>query len=504
MSKLKTSFLIFVSILLTFLMGYTKIKTVAQTGENNLPNWRGFNLLGKYTLEWSNNGFNEKDFEMMRQLNFNFARLPLDFRTYTVQGNWLSFQETELQKIDKAIEWGQKYGVHICINLHRVPGYCVNTPQTPLPADENLNLWTDTVAQNVFYAHWEMFAKRYKNIPASDLSFNLVNEPSGVESTVYAGIMKKAAEKIWESGKDRMIIVDGLENGREPINELVGTSIIQSFHMYDPMLVTHYKASWINGSDTWDVPKWPLEPFALYLYGPDKADLKTPLVINGNFKQNTNIIIRVGQVSFHSRLLVKADGKIVFDKTFIPGQGTGEWSKVVQVKLGYQNIYNKDYFFILTKDAGSLSISNIEGDWMTIPAIRLAYASDTLSLNPVYNDWGTRQDTMFIAKDGTITGGKGKIYDEYPLIEKWINFSRSQKVKIIVGEFGVYKYTPHDVTLKFLEGELKLFYNYRIPWVLWNFNGNFGPINSGRNDVQYENFQGYKLDRGMLDLLQKY
>ena len=41
-------------------------------------------------------------------------------------------------------------------------------------------------------------------------------------------------------------------------------------------------------------------------------------------------------------------------------------------------------------------------------------------------------------------------------------------------------------------------------WSLWNFRGDFGILNSGRTDVQYENFKGEKLDRQMLELLRKY
>jgi endoglucanase len=41
-------------------------------------------------------------------------------------------------------------------------------------------------------------------------------------------------------------------------------------------------------------------------------------------------------------------------------------------------------------------------------------------------------------------------------------------------------------------------------WALWNFRGSFGVLDSGRADVQYEDFHGHKLDRTMLDLLRKY
>ena len=40
-------------------------------------------------------------------------------------------------------------------------------------------------------------------------------------------------------------------------------------------------------------------------------------------------------------------------------------------------------------------------------------------------------------------------------------------------------------------------------WALWNLRGSFGVVDSGRQDVAYEEFAGHKLDRKMLDLLRQ-
>jgi endoglucanase len=39
---------------------------------------------------------------------------------------------------------------------------------------------------------------------------------------------------------------------------------------------------------------------------------------------------------------------------------------------------------------------------------------------------------------------------------------------------------------------------------MWNFRGSFGVLDSDRGDVRYEDFKGHKLDRKLLDLLQRY
>ena len=42
-----------------------------------------------------------------------------------------------------------------------------------------------------------------------------------------------------------------------------------------------------------------------------------------------------------------------------------------------------------------------------------------------------------------------------------------------------------------------------IGFALWNFRGDFGILDSGRADVEYEDWHGHKLDRKLLDLIRK-
>jgi endoglucanase len=41
-------------------------------------------------------------------------------------------------------------------------------------------------------------------------------------------------------------------------------------------------------------------------------------------------------------------------------------------------------------------------------------------------------------------------------------------------------------------------------WALWNLHGSFGILDSERPGAVYEDFEGHKLDKRMLELLQKY
>jgi endoglucanase len=80
----------------------------------------------------------------------------------------------------------------------------------------------------------------------------------------------------------------------------------------------------------------------------------------------------------------------------------------------------------------------------------------------------------------------------------------AQGPAVFVGEWGAYKHTPHGVTMAWMEDCLRNWKNAGWGWCLWNFEGDFGPLNSGRTDVDYEDYKGFKLDRKMLELLRRY
>ena len=165
----------------------------------------------------------------------------MDYRLWIKDGNWEEFDEATLAEIDQAVAWGEKYGIHVCINFHRAPGYTVASPP------ERTSLWTDAETQRVCAEHWAMFARRYRGIPSTRLSFNLMNEPGRSTPKVYVAVVRKLVEAIRREDPQRLIIADGLQWGNVPVPELRDLHIAQATRGYTPMEISHYKASWVNG-----------------------------------------------------------------------------------------------------------------------------------------------------------------------------------------------------------------------------------------------------------------
>jgi hypothetical protein len=471
----------------------------------NLPAWRGFNLLNKFMLTGLNGPFREADFQFLSAHGFNFVRLPMDYRTYIAGGDWEQFAEARLAEIDQAVAWGGQYGIHVCLNLHRIPGWTVATPA------EAKSLWTDAEAQRVAARHWGLFARRYRGIPNERLSFNLLNEPPEITPAAYAQVVAQLAAAIRAEDPQRLIICDGLNYAVVPVPELIPLQVAQATRGYTPFGLTHYRASWVAGSDGWPVPSWPGSLVNGYLYGPVKAEFRAALRIEGPFPVDTALRIRVLQVSSRSRLTVKAGTTTLTNRLFVPGPGAGEWKQVIFVPEWntYQNLYDRDYTVIIPAGSPRVTLDNTDGDWMTFSELGLTPAGGTETVIPAGNrDWGVKQSiTVSWRPQATPPVAHSAAQDAAWLwrhtIQPWLDL-RARGVGVMVGEWGSHSATPHAVTLAWMRDMLNNFENAGLGWALWNLEGSFGPVNSGRSGVPFETYQGRRLDRAMFDLLREY
>jgi len=328
-------------------------KPLPEATARQLPRWRGFNLLNKFNGR--NDPFVEQDFAWIAELGFNFARLPMDYRGWIEGGDWTRLRESTLAEIDDAVRFGEKHGIHVCLNFHRAPGYTVAQPP------EAKSLWTDEEALRVCSLHWAHFARRYQGINNRRLSFNLFNEPGRVEPEVHRKVVSRVVEAIRAHDASRLIICDGREWGNAAPTELAGLGVAAATRGYQPFKLTHYRASWVQNRGQWEEPAYPLK-----------------------------------------------DGETVWDKETMRQRNIEPW-KALQAK----------------------------------------------------------------------------------------------GIGVMVGEFGAFNRTPHQVVLAWARDSLALWREAGWGWALWNLHGGFGILDSGRTDVAYEDWRGHKLDRALLKLLQE-
>jgi aryl-phospho-beta-D-glucosidase BglC (GH1 family) len=185
--------------------------------------------------------------DFLAKHGFTFARLACDYRFWTRDFDYLHPIESAFKSIDDYIDASRERGIHFSLNMHRVPGYCINRPEI-----EKHNLWVDKEPQDGLVFQWETIARRYLGVPGSVLSFDLINEPPnigqyGMTRDVHADLIRRVVSGIRAIDPLRPIIIDGLEGGHVAMPELAELDVIHSTRGYQPMPVSHQGAKWWNG-----------------------------------------------------------------------------------------------------------------------------------------------------------------------------------------------------------------------------------------------------------------
>jgi endoglucanase len=246
--------------------------------KNPLPRWKGFNLLDFFSPFPPRNPergrTTEDDFRWMTDWGFDFVRLPMAYPRYLAYDRAQPFTKDDVYKIDpsivdeieKLVLLAHKYGLHVSLNLHRAPGYCINAG-----FNEPFNLWKDQEAQDAFNYHWGMWAERFRSISREKISFDLLNEPafredmndqfsksSALPGELYRNVASGAAKAIRAANPDHLIIADGNNVGSEVTPELIDLDMAQSCRGYYPHYISHYKAPWVwKDPSQAPAPVWP-------------------------------------------------------------------------------------------------------------------------------------------------------------------------------------------------------------------------------------------------------
>jgi len=205
---------------------------------------------------------------------FDFIRLPLSYPRYIdfdrsqhiAPAEVCHFDEREVDRIEAFVRKAQERGLHVSLNLHRAPGYCINAGFF-----EPYDLWRSPEAQQAFSLHWGMWAKRFNDVATSKISFDLLNEPcmrsdmndqhaknSIIPGELYRAVAKGATDAIRAANPERIVIADGNQVGSLVTPELKSLNIAQSCRGYFPGYISHYKAPWANKDpEHGPTPVWP-------------------------------------------------------------------------------------------------------------------------------------------------------------------------------------------------------------------------------------------------------
>ncbi|WP_040950740.1 glycoside hydrolase family 5 protein [Gorillibacterium massiliense] len=182
----------------------------------------------------------EADIAVIAGWGADHVRLPVDFDILENGDAPLTYNEANLERIDRCLGWCEKHGLNVILDLHKGPGQVYGYVPEPNPM---LNVEENRVR---FLAIWTMLAERYKGI-GNRLVFELVNEISDFTDYQWNQLYVRAVEAIREVDGERVILVGGNDaNSVLTLKELTLTDdprVVYNFHHYDPLFFTHQLAA---------------------------------------------------------------------------------------------------------------------------------------------------------------------------------------------------------------------------------------------------------------------
>lgn len=471
-----------------------------------LPDWRGYTLTDRYwTKDYDVPEYEEEEIGVLAELGFNFVRAPLHLESVFEDGDPNTINTDFLRSMDRLLEYCAQEKIHVCFDLHDMPGFQTNADDSP-----NI-LFTDAETQELFVAFWRFLAGWYQKVPSSLLSFNLLNEPhpaEGEELTdeVYSALMLRAVDAVRESSPDRLIFVDMLDIPMGiPVRGLADADIVQTVHAY-----------FLED----DTEHWPV--YAIDGFVDQDSGI---LTLKGQFPAGTQISFTFDSVHLQSRFELAADDKTLADLE-LGGDAVGEDGCV---EIGEENTEgewrrydNAVLSATLPQDCTKIELHQDGGWWYMLRNIAVSTDKYEQRIGCGEEGLSGKAPVLVFDEAGNITeendgvlGGRSKEWLENRF-SAYQSFTEETGTLVMVQEFGFNRTLAHDVVLSSAEDFLSVLDKYDIPWCSWN--GDFGPLIDTRDneatmqrtgipvlheDAEYETVSEYWfLDRELMKVFQ--
>lgn len=509
---------------------------------DELPDWHGTSIARDILIYTDGRElYTEEDAKLIKEYGFNYVRIVCMHTDFIkeIEGQ-LYVNKHQMRNIDNIIGWCMENGIHVCLDLHSVPGYV--SGGTP-----------DILENQTHYEQaleiWNLLSSRYANIPANALSYNLLNEPALHYFTQesYGALAMDMISTIRKNDTDKMIVSDGLLSLGDiwqtgcpsvPCTELPA-DIVQSIHLYP---------SWKQGTDWMKLQNWSqehMDAIGEFLHEGNDWTIK------GDFKAGSEITLYYYQI-----IGVNNGVKLSWETNEVDD---GEWilDGIVEDDNNCTDVYTNEWgtqcasynqaalCIKFTEDSNYITLrleNNEIGAFISFESMLVKFKTETENtylIPTTENVLGCKYETGNYAcyyidfADGGWTDGHVNIeiedngnyscdncpegiemYDKETLtsyIEMWAKWKQETGGKVICNEFAVSVALPEMVRATYMEDFLYLLDNYNIPWSLYTTNsGEYGPIHKCYTELGlpmttgFEVLENYAVDMAVLNVLQKH
>lgn len=196
----------------------------------NFTNWLEF----RPAEAIDENLFTKKDFENVKKLGCDVVRLPIHFEKICKEEDGYLIPDKIFRILDKVVSWIDELGLFVIFDFHN---------------STHMDSFTSSDVENILIPVWGQLAERYKDA-SKNIVFELMNEPHGIDISVWNEIIARVFAKVREIDKNHYIVVGGADwnsfNAMKQLPDFKDDKVIYTFHFYDPHTFTHQGAGWCH------------------------------------------------------------------------------------------------------------------------------------------------------------------------------------------------------------------------------------------------------------------
>jgi endoglucanase len=153
----------------------------------------GQRKLESFMKNFQTSFFNESDVVRIKELGFNCARLPFNYRAI------------DLELFDKIIGWFRKHKVYLILDLHAAPGS--QNCDWHSDSDGIAGLWNSKKDMDATIKIWNTISKRYKN-EKFIAGYDILNEPVTKKTAKINELYSRIIKTIRANGDKHILFIE--------------------------------------------------------------------------------------------------------------------------------------------------------------------------------------------------------------------------------------------------------------------------------------------------------
>jgi endoglucanase len=187
--------------------------------------------------------FQRPDVDRLAEIGFDHLRIPVDEEhLWSAEGAPL---DEAFDLLNGALDWCEECGLRAIVDMHILRSHHFNEGEKPL--------FTDASSLERFLTCWEDVSSRLVRRSVDRVAYELLNEPVAEAPQDWNRVAKCALDAIRELEPERYVVLGSNRwNSAGTFDVLQipdDKRLILTFHFYEPLFLTHYRASWTSISD---------------------------------------------------------------------------------------------------------------------------------------------------------------------------------------------------------------------------------------------------------------